>query len=276
MLTAFFTFYVGIRTLLVPCVCCKNGSEAIPFRYTIYEKFRLPDVIVESSGLIPFDNGFLTINDSGGNNTLYQLDSAFNLTDSILITNASNNDWEDLAYRDSVIFIGDFGNNNNTRKNLVVYKYYTSDGRNESIRFAYPDQQNYPPSRKQNMNYDCEAFFYLNDSLYLFSKNIRNDTINIYTIPSKKGNYTATLKGKIILNEKITSADVDKNGQTIVLLTYGKWYLYTINTKITPVYCRKFGRARQSEAVCFDNNDNIVITNEQRQVFVFRPYKKKK
>ena len=88
----------------------------------------LPTEIQESSGLVvESPNVFWTHNDSGDKARLYQFDSTGVLRRTIVVksaTNASNVDWEDIALDAAKrnFYIGDFGNNGQSRKDLVIYK----------------------------------------------------------------------------------------------------------------------------------------------------------
>ncbi|WP_369828775.1 hypothetical protein [Flavobacterium sp. 1] len=61
------------------------------------------------------------------------------------------------------MYIGDFGNNDNTRKDLAIYKIDQSNLQGESanvaytISFDYPEQTEFPPKKKDLM-FDVEAF----------------------------------------------------------------------------------------------------------------------
>ena len=73
------------------------------------------------------------------------------------------------------MYIGDFGNNANERKNLNIYKVPNVNSGSgdkieaEKISFHYPEQKKFPP-KKSKMSFDCEAFFHHNDFLYLITK----------------------------------------------------------------------------------------------------------
>lgn len=140
-------------------------------------KCSLPFILTEASGLeVTNRNSFWSHNDSGGNNELYNFDSTSALRKTLAISNSANTDWEDSA-RDSAgnIFIGDFGNNDNDRKNLKIYKIPnpSSIGGNsvsaEVIKFIYPDQTAFPPS-KPFRNFDVEAMLFFAIHFIYFRK----------------------------------------------------------------------------------------------------------
>ncbi len=80
--------------------------------------------LTEISG-IEFDKeGQLwAINDEGDEPNLYRVDRSGKINKTILVTNAKNIDWEDMTQDDfGHFFLGDFGNNDNMRKWLTIYK----------------------------------------------------------------------------------------------------------------------------------------------------------
>ena len=87
------------------------------------EKFFLPPLLYESSGVIFFNNKLISHNDSGNENKLYEIDTiSGEVVRTITIDNANNIDWEDIAQDASSIYIGDIGNNNGNRTDLKIYK----------------------------------------------------------------------------------------------------------------------------------------------------------
>ena len=163
---------------------------------------KLPSQIDESSGLgVADSNRLWTLNDAGGKNELFLLDFKGALLRTLLLSDFSNHDWEDLATDSSFLFIGDFGNNSNLRESLLVYKIAKSDMEDsdhlipQTISFKYPDQRYFPPP-PSNWNFDCEAFFHQGDSVYLFSKNLSNPNdgyTKMYRLPDSPWDYTAEL-----------------------------------------------------------------------------------
>ena len=106
------------------------------------------DGLDEISG-IEFDKAgnLWAINDSGNSTEIHQIDSTGHIKRSINIHNAKNIDWEDLTQDDfGHFFIGDFGNNDNERSDLTVYKIENptdireKETEAEIIRFKFTDQ----------------------------------------------------------------------------------------------------------------------------------------
>jgi len=188
----------------------------------------LDDLINESSGLIFLNNKLITHNDSGGSNSLYEIDTLNGLiSKTIKIKNSTNNDWEDIAIDSKHIYIGDFGNNNGNRKDLLIYKIKISDYLNssnnpissEEIKFSYSDQTIFN-SNPYNSNFDGEAIVSIDNNLYVFTKNWVNKWTNIYSLEKSAGTYIASKIDSINVKGFITGADYDQSTNRVSLLGY--------------------------------------------------------
>lgn len=193
-----------------------------PTNYLLQELAVLPPQIDESSGLA-FVNGKLwTHNDSGDNAWLYRIDEETGaLLQTVTVINAQNQDWEDLANDDTYVYIGDFGNNPGNRTNLRIFRIpiaglETGGPVAELIEFYYPDQTDFSVNINNN-NYDCEAFFFLNDSLHLFTKNWVDLQTRHYTIPAQPGMHAAILRDSMPVQGLITAADINEEGHVLLL-----------------------------------------------------------
>ena len=233
------------------------------------------------------------INDSGDTDRIYKVSFKGELLRELKLDNAKNRDWEDLAKDDKGrLYIADIGNNNNKRQELVIYKITNPEEEKgdkidaKKIKFSYPDQKKYPP-KKKNRKYDAEAIFYRDDHIFIITKN-RADPFDgealIYKVPTKKGSYIATRVGSFIPCKEfatcqITSADISPDGEKIALLSYGKLWLFTefsgddfTNGKIQFI---DLGATTQLEAVCFKDNNTLLLSDEQshgtgRNLYSFR------
>jgi len=189
---------------------------------------QLSDLVDESSGLVFLNNNLITFNDSGGSNSLYEID-VFNgeVIRTVDIINATNNDWEDISVDSEYIYIGDFGNNYGNRQDLLIYKISISDFLNsannsvyaEEINFSYSDQINFQ-SNPYNSNFDAESIISLNDSLYVFTKNWVDGKSNVYSISKNAGNYIASKIDSVDAQGLITAAEYNINSNTVTLLGY--------------------------------------------------------
>lgn len=246
---------------------------------------KLPHKISESSGLVQMDNASVwTIEDHGNEDEMYQVDFKGNLLKELKVKNGKNEDWEDLAKDDQGnVYIADTGNNNGDRKDLVIYKVPNPEIEPgdkidaEKIEFYFSDQKNFTP-KKEELMYDCEAIFYHNKFLYLITKNRRrpfNGEARVYRLPAEKGNYKAEFVGAFNTCDEpntciITSADISPDGKKIVLLGYGKLWVFTDFTwdnftkgKMETI---DLGATTQLESVSFKLNSNtsLLLTDEER------------
>ena len=185
----------------------------------------LSDKLSESSGLAYIDGTLWTHNDSGGEAKLYAIDkSNGKILKTVTVTNASNVDWEDLAFNQNYIFIGDFGNNRGTRKNLKIYKIKRDDLKTkteveaETIEFSYATQTDFKSN--PNTNYDCEAFVAYENKLYLFSKNHGNKKTDMYVLGTDTGVEVAEKVATFNTKALVTGASIDAKNRTLALVGY--------------------------------------------------------
>ncbi|OYU95692.1 MAG: hypothetical protein CFE21_11175 [Bacteroidetes bacterium B1(2017)] len=242
----------------------------------------LPSELSETSGLVKIGpNKFVSHTDSGNEPKLFVFDSLGTIQRRIKVNNATNVDWEDITLdTKGNIWIGDFGNNANDRTNLKIYMVaspntYTKDSTVAGIlNFTYPDQKAFPPAAGLQ-NFDMEAFFWFNDSLYLFSKNRTNPYTGYtkcYQLPAKLGTFTAKLIDSFYtgsggyLNYSITSAAVYPNGNKMILLGYDKCWLFTpfSGTKFLKgtSHTLAFSGLSQKEAIFFESANKLWYTQE--------------
>jgi hypothetical protein len=134
----------------------------------------LDEKIRETSGLNLFGGKLYTFNDSGNTPELFQIDKTSGKIISAWPVNAENKDWEALTNDGKNFYIGDFGNNSGTRKDLEIYKVpFENNGlKNEQItliQFEYPEQTDFIPGYLKT-NFDTEAMIWLNGKIHLFTK----------------------------------------------------------------------------------------------------------
>ncbi|GAB2960965.1 hypothetical protein GCM10027048_31160 [Hymenobacter coalescens] len=265
----------------VLCGCTRDDSRGDFARvrrdYAVQTIGRLhQDEVVESSGLAVADSsGNLWTHGDGGNTTwLYLVTPQGDLLRTHPVRGAYNVDWEDLALDRSrgQLYIGDFGNNTNKRRDLRIYRLAGPRLQElDTIRFNYPDQRRFPP-KKAARNFDCEAFFYHADSLYLFTKNRgKGNWVKEYHLPARSGNYTARLADSIRISTWITAADISPDGRTVALLGYGHVYLIERQPGARlfdgAKSCLPIPDAGQAEALTFINNHDFVFSNEKGKLF---------
>ena len=241
----------------------------------------LPEKMYETSGLVFYDNKYiLTQNDGGNKSELFVLDLTGKHIKTINIEGAENKDWEDLTQDDEGrVYIGDFGNNTNKRESCKIYILPKDFIEKNSIipkviTFNYEDQKDFPPS-EENLNFDCEAFFWKDDSLYLFSKcrtKPFTGITNVYVVPAKAGNYTAKKVGSVTLCSSnwqfcsVTSVDYNAKFKMIAILTYSRLYLVFgfsgNNFWEGKLKSYQLTLIRQREAICFKSKNSWYLTDE--------------
>ncbi|MBQ0908116.1 SdiA-regulated domain-containing protein [Flavobacterium sp. F-328] len=249
----------------------------------LQEQYELPKKLKEVSG-ITFDTKaemLWALADSGNPNKIYGLDKNGSIAKTCEITNATNTDWEDITQdKEGNIYIGDFGNNDNERKDLVIYKVDHSsltDGEANAayeIAFYYPEQKEFPPSKKELL-YDVEGFFEHEGYFYLFTKNRSKNfdgTSLLYQVPNKAGTHAAVLLGSLKTCDSynhcaITSATISPDGAKVALLTHDKLILlegysngnFLKGTQTT----LELGHFSQKESAVFIDNETILIADEK-------------
>lgn len=281
--------YVGRLIIIITFVLigfCHAQAQALT------ELSKLPDVLKGCSGIEFTNNGELYMINDHGNPFLYVIDTATFKIKRAHYLNHAMKDWEDLTTDNKgTLFIGDFGNNHNDRKDLKIYKIalpIDSSAKlttGESIRFSLPDQKNFPPERNK-FEFDIESMAYYNDSLYLFSKSRGKPfkgLVKVYRLPVTPGDHVAELIGQKEFNSGpmfenwITSADINEQGQ-LVLLSHGKIFLFegVINDDFFASDYKEINLEHfsQKEAVTFVKNNMLFITDERTEgIFGGKLYK---
>jgi hypothetical protein len=258
--------------------------------------------ITEASGLaVSFgQSGRLwALNDSGSPPILFAF--AYDGTEhgSVLLTDARNIDWEDLAAFESGgqprLLIADIGDNLGIRDHVTLYivdepglpaQTVTPSGR---IDFRYPDG----PRDAEAMAVDTST-----QLAYVLSK--RTIPAELYAIPLAPGTgvenelVTATFLGTVATVPQPTAADLDRafaeknwfwqptamdfaaDGKSAVILTYQAAYLYRrqdnepwLTTLQRPPLVAELGSIKGAEAAVLDGRD-LIITVEARNAPLYR------
>jgi hypothetical protein len=264
-----------IFAMLVLLISCSSNFGKLTFQA------KLPILLDENSGMVTYDgNTIWLIEDNGNKDNIYEVDLLGNILTSFSVKNAKNEDWEDLAKdTDGNLYIADIGNNDNDRKDLVIYKLPNPQKAPvdkidaQKIKFNYPEQKEFPP-RKSGRYFDAEAMFHWGNHLYILTKNrakpFTGDAF-LYKVPDSPGEYRATLVTKMETCEdsrncQITAMDISPDGKKVIALSYGKPFVYTDfkgedfskgNKKIIDLNTRL-----QLESICFKNDSTLLISDE--------------
>ena len=240
----------------------------------------LPKKLHEVSGMEynPESDDFWMLNDGGNPDEIYRISKKGEITQTLKI-DKKNHDWEDFTKDDKGnLYIADFGNNFNRRKNLrilIVEKKEFDEKKAEvdKIEFSYPDQKSFPPE-KDNRVFDAEGLLYFNDYLYIFTKSrIKNNfgKTSLYRIPAKKGEYVAEFISTYESCSNnycwITSAAMSPNKNKVALLSQSRILIFTdfknddfLSGNVKTI---RLETNSQIESICFKDNNTVYISDER-------------
>ena len=274
------SFVRSLTTAIAASTCflaCSQGNKKV------LDAIELPKELKEVSGItyVKGNDILYAIEDSGNENTIYGLNAKAELVEEITIEGIENKDWEDITSdADGNLYIGDFGNNENARKDLVIYKVKAKDIQNkkvtavEAIRFIYPEQTAFPP-KKSGLFYDVEAFMLYNNNFYLFTKNRSKNfdgTTLLYCVPNVPGNHQAKLLGSFVTgpdynHDAITGAALSPDKTKMALLSHSYVWVFKnfasddfFNGEVTKMDLQHYS---QKEAITFKDDATILIADEK-------------
>lgn len=260
--------------LVISCSGSDAGQELTDIANTDLKEISALEYLPQSKSL-------WALEDSGNKNKLYKIEKNGKSVATLTITDLANKDWEELTSdAEGNLYIGDFGNNDNTRKDLAIYKIDKKNLGDKTaitsakIAFSYPEQTEFPP-KKSNMMFDCEAFFEFKDNFYLFTKNRSakfDGSFYIYKIPNVAGNHKAQFLGKLTTCSSykkcaVTAADISPDGKRAVLLTGDKVFVIMGfgpgNFTKGKMEMHELGFVSQKEGICFTDNNTLLIADEK-------------
>ncbi len=249
-------------------------------REVVKHHIRLSDELLEISGLVPFQEGFIAINDGGPDNRLYVLDQNGEILRRIVV-DTENNDWEALTIGDGNLYIGDVGNNFGLRDSLRLIEvnldhlYKDTLGANDFsvISFKTPWSSEWINEGKHDM--DCEAMVYRANKMHLFSKNrLSDEVVHVVLNMNRSDSIQARMSESVRIKGQITDACFTEDGALLLLgykapsyksfivrfgFTEGDYFFHGDRKKYMlgsfPVY-------GQSEAICIDQKGMIRIGSE--------------
>jgi hypothetical protein len=229
-------------------------------------------------------------NDSGDSARIFKINAGGALLKEIKVQGAKNVDWEDLTIGGGNLYVADLGNNGNARKNLGVYVFPEPDISTQEVvgaKFypvAYPDQASFPPTF---MRFDCEAVFWFKGKLHALTKHrlpggfAPESATNLYRMDTQftdKPNRLKKLDSKVDVKGWVTAADMSPDGRYLAVLTHmpiaSIWIFDTqgVGDKLLskPVRWVEIRNAKQCEAICWVSREELIVANEQRDLFVVK------
>ncbi|PZU80003.1 MAG: hypothetical protein DI529_17025 [Chryseobacterium sp.] len=173
-----------IQFLLISLFGFSQKIEKLNLRK--YKIAILSDSLKESSGLTNIDGRLFSFNDSGNTSEIFEIKAGSSDIEKTYKTGLKNIDWEAITNDEKNFYIGEFGNNLGTRKDLKIYQI---PFRNDSlivdsiktISFFYPEQTDFTPKNINN-NFDAEAMIFLDGNIHLFTKEWITNTVSHYVI----------------------------------------------------------------------------------------------
>jgi len=260
--------------------------------FEIEEKIPLSKKLKETSGLIYFNHKIFTFNDGGGKTELYVLEpTTGEIIHKIKIKNAKNVDWESISQDSKYIYIGDTGNNNGNRTNLVIYKIpkknieIVDSVKAKKIFFRYEDQYLFFKN-KSKTNFDCEAITVYQDQLFIFTKNWGDFKTNIYKIPKSKGKYVAKQISSLDIDCMLTSISYNSTNNKFIGTGYDRKYqpyLIKVSNFGKEIQQLKkinildeLGYVNQIEAIDWKNSSQVFITREASHKYLNKKEYKRK
>lgn len=237
---------------------------------------KLNDSLVETSGLIAFDNLLWTHNDDHDTN-IYGLDSIGKIKKIIKLEKVINTDWEEISQDSSYIYIGDFGNNyRGNRTDLHILRiekksFLLNKPIIDTISFSYSNQTDFSPKKGNTTDFDCEAFIVSKDSIYLFTKQWSENKSGVYILPKIPGSHIAQFKETLNVEGLVTGATLTPNNE-LVFCGYTKTFqtfLYLVydlkNFNFTNANQRRINFSltyHQIEGITTLNGKQFFISNE--------------
>lgn len=201
-----------------------------PTSYTPILKAILPANLPEISGHVKAGNNWYCHNDGSDSARFYRFNPENGIVNQkVLLINAVNTDWEDIASGSTHVYLGDFGNNSNDRQDLGIYQVplaqigvsneeTVDDNEWTFIPFSYEDQTDFTAQPADSTVFDCEAMIFFNGKIHLFTKNYREYTTSHYVVNEVTGK--AENLETFNTDGLITGADVSPDGKLVALLGY--------------------------------------------------------
>ena len=241
---------------------------------------------------------FWTHNDSGGGSEVFGIDRARNIICRVAVASAKNQDWEAIAAdRDGYLYIADFGNNENRRRDLAIYRVpeprncSSGTGSTKSVKarallFRYEDQVSFPDRKR--LNFDAEALFVFqpsrgkNPELYILTKHRSDTETTLYRLKAVFGTDVQVAERVDSFDVgghdhwfggKVTGVAIHPDQTRFAVLTYHAVYIFKLMNE-RPNFEYLTGRVSLSTTVTQQvegiswAGDSLMVINEQGDSFI--------
>lgn len=176
-----FIFFISFLT---------NGQKTKTIKLKRFKVDTLDQNLIETSGLCFYDNKLYSFNDGGNPNTFYEISPITAKTLKTIPTRIPNIDWEAVTSDSNHIYLGDFGNNLGSRKNLIIYQTKLENDTLKTINkiaFGFLNQTDFA-NHNLNHNFDVESMIFFENKLHIFTKEWKSKGTTHYTIDTNNTN----------------------------------------------------------------------------------------
>lgn len=250
----------------------------MPTCRSVQPQVSLPIEVHESSGVAisrRYPGVLWTHNDAGGDPELFAVDAAGRLLGRVRVPGSTNFDWEDLALgpcpTGECLYIGDIGDNDATRAEIVLYRSAEPDRAAGASELAERFPMSYPDGPR-----DAEALFMLpSGEVFVISKGGDGPIVVYRYPPPLRPGETVMLapvvelsRGEVPRRNQVTGADATPDGEWVAIRTYSSLLLYRtrdllagrdlspINVDLIPL------GEPQGEAVALNADGTVALTSE--------------
>ncbi len=242
-------------------------------RTQILQTDRIPEASGIAQSLIN-ENVLYTHNDSGGEASVFAIDTQGRLLAELVIEGAKNRDWEDIATAfdpkdgQAYIYIGEIGDNGARHTSVKIYRAPEPVITKADSIYQISDVQTYSIVYEDGAR-DAEALFVEPETgdIYIISK--REESVGIYQVSYPQSTLKVNTAKKLgTMNMSwVTAADISPDGKYILVKNYPGIRRYK-KGKRRSVQKALSGKGKsmpynlepQGEAVCFDSKGRGYYT----------------
>jgi len=263
-----------IKRIMIIALLALAAYYALLFANEPQTRVLATDRLLESSGLarsLMNKDILYSHNDSGGEASVFAIDTSGNLVAEIRLDNVKNRDWEEIATwrhpktNTAYIYVGEIGDNKARYQNLSFYRFAEPQLTDclivvndyDKIDFVYEDGAR-----------DAEAFFVepKTGDIYIISK--REDQVGIYKLPypQQTGVILRAEKMGVMQMNWVTAADISPDGKQILVKNYGSVRKFRVRGNAIVKALSGKGKdlpyqlEPQGEAICFDHSGKGYYT----------------
>ncbi|WP_169051638.1 hypothetical protein [Flavobacterium sp. H122] len=262
-----------------------NGQTIKTLRLKKFKVTTLDNKLIETSGLCFLNNRLYSINDGGNRNVVYEVNTINGEISKTIPTAIPNKDWEAIITDGKYFYLGDFGNNSGTRKDLAVYQLKLENDSLKTIAeipFEFSNQTDFS-SQITKHNFDVESMIFLENKLHIFTKEWKTKGTSHYTIETAAANKQKLAPPEFFKTKFFVSDAFFYNNQlyTIGYTRKGRCFLQIFNKSENGLFFKEHSKKfrlgsvltiGQIEGIAV-NQDGIYISAEgfSKSIFKVKP-----